>query len=198
MIRTAAVLLVLAATPAAADPAPRVVPQHDATVTYTVSGAAAQSIPFLGGSDAPVPLRLQWGATSSKLMVTSPGRPQRLLVDLPGHTATVLDDSMHAGLALPMRDTDVQNLTMANARFTRRGAETVAGEPCIDWAVQSNRMTGTVCLTPDGIPVRGDGDVNGRHGVFVATSVDRTPVDPAALALPPGYNRIEMPAFGKR
>ena len=201
MTRTLAMLCVLAALPAAAagaEPAPRVLPGRDVTVSYRVSGPAMEAIPFLGAGNAPSDMRLSWNAGSQRLMVSAPGRAQRLLVDLPGHRATVLDDGMRAALFLPMRDTDVQGLTMANARFTRRGTAQVAGERCTEWDVRSNRSAGTVCITGDGVPLRGEGDVNGRHGAFTATAVNTSPVDPAGLAVPAGYNRIEMPSFGGR
>ena len=197
MIR--ALALLVAAVPAwAASPAPRVLPRQDVTVTYRVSGAAADSIPLIGTAGAPTEMRLAWSAAQNRLLVMPVGRPQRLLVDLAGHVATVLDDSLHAALSLPMRDTDVQGLTMANARFTRRGQETIAGETCTDWAVESGRSSGTVCSTEDGVPLRGEGDVNGRHGTFVATAIDHGRVDPAELGVPAGYNRIELPRFGGR
>ena len=199
MIRTLAAFCVAAVVPAqAAPPGPRVLPLHDVTVTYRVSGAAADAIPLLGAQGAPAELRLEWSSGQNRLLVTPTGRSQRLLGDLPGHQATFLDDGMRAALQLPMRDTDVQALTMAHARFTRRGQETVAGETCTDWAVESGRSAGTLCLTDDGVPLRGEGDVNGRHGVFIATAVDRNRVDPADFAQPSGYNRLELPRFGGR
>ena len=210
MIRTLAVLCAISAAPVwptpapaatlaatpATTPAPRVLPRHDVTVTYQVSGAAADAIPVLGTPGSPTELRLVWSAGQNRLLVLPTGRPQRLLVDLPGHQATVLDDGMRVALQLPMRDVDVQALTMANARFTRRGQETVAGEACTDWAVESGRSRGTVCLTEDGVPLRGEGDVNGRHGAFVATVIDHNRVDPSGLSVPAGYNRLELPRFG--
>ena len=193
-----AATVAVAAPALAASPAPRVLPRRDVTVTYRVSGAAADAIPVLGTPGVPTELRLEWSAGHNRLLVAPTGRPQRLLVDLTGHQATVLDDGMRAALQLPMRDADVQALTMANARFTRRGQETVAGESCTDWAVESGRSTGTVCLTEDGVPLRGEGNVNGRPGTFVATAVDHGRVDPADVALPAGYNRLELPRFGGR
>ena len=199
----AAALLAMLAPPAQAqDPrvlAPRVLPQHDVSVAYTVSGAAATAIPSVMANQPGPPgaIRLSWDAAGQRLRAEAEGRGQVALVDLPGHRTTVLDDSLHAALVLPMRETDVQALTMANARFIRRGRETVAGEACTDYAVTARRSAGSVCLTDDGIPLRGEGDVDGKHGAFIATSVVRAAADPAQFTVPPGYNRLEMPRFGR-
>ena len=146
----------------------------------------------------PGPVRLTWDAAGQRLRAEAEGRAQIALVDLPAHRTTVLDQTMRAALLLPMRDTDVQTLTMAGARFSRRGQATVAGQSCTEWAVQSGRGAGTVCLTEDGVALRGEGEVNGKHGAFTATRVDRGNVDPALFAVPPGYNRLELPRFNTR
>ena len=195
---TLALLLLLMAAPAWADTTPRLLPRHDVSVTYQVSGAAAEAIPALGGSGAAGELRLSWDAAHQKLLVTPAGRPQRMIIDLPGHVAIVLDEGMHMALSLPMRDTDVQAMTMAGARFTRRGQAVVAGEACSDWAVQAKHTSGTVCLTDDGVPLRGEGEVNGRHGAFTATAVDHAGARPADFTVPAGFNRLELPKFGAR
>ena len=193
-----AACVAVSVTAAAAAPVPRLVPQHDVTVTYDVSGAAAEAVSPKGAGGAPVSVRLQWSAGQNRLLAAAPGRPQRFLIDVPGHQAVVLDDTARTALILPMRETDVQATVAANARFTRRGQETVAGETCTVWAVDTGRGAGTVCLTEDGVPLRGEGDANGRHSDFVATAVDHGRVDPADVAFPAGYNRIELPRFGGR
>ena len=192
-------VMALLATPAHAE-TPRVLPTHDVSVTYEVSGAAADAIPSLIQNQAGPPgaVRLTWDAAGQRLRAEAEGRAQVAVVELTAHRTTVLDNMLHAALFLPMRDTDVQALTMANARFTRRGRATVAGEACTEWAVQAGREAGTLCLTDDGVPLRGEGDVKGRHGAFTAIRLDRRPSDPALFTVPPGYNRLELPRFNTR
>lgn len=199
-VSACAVLLAAVALPARADAPPRVLPAHDVAVRYRTTGAAADSIPSLAGRGAgPVTeVQLAWDAGGRQLRAEAEGRPQYVIVNLPGHRTTVLDDGMHAALLLPMRDTDVEALTMANARFTRRGSETVAGERCTDWAVQSARGTGTVCLTEDGVPLRGDGTVNGRAGAFTATRIDRGALPAETFTVPAGYTLLELPRLNTR
>lgn len=197
-MKAVAALLVVATTMAAsigalAQERPRVQPTRDVTVTYRVDGDAAQAIP--GGIDGP--LRVSWDAAGQRLRAAPAGRPQAIIVDLPRHTASLVDDAMRAVLALPVRSADLNPLVMDGARFTRAGTATVAGLSCTTWAVQAKRGNGTVCLTADGVPLRGEGSINGRPGSFTATSVAYGPVAPDLFTAPPGYFAMNFPSFGR-
>ena len=189
-------LPMVAATMAQAAPPdrPRVQPDRDVTVTYRLEGAATQAIP--GGVDGP--LRLSWDAAGQRLRAEPANRPQAVIVDLPRHTASVVDDAMHAVLTLPVRERDLQPLTLDGVGMTRRGTDTVAGHPCTTWAMQSKRGTGTVCLTPGGVALRAEGDIDGRHGSFTATNVLYGAVAADLFTAPPGYMTLNIPDFGKK
>ncbi len=182
--------------PAAPPPQdrPRVQPDRDVTVTYRVEGAAQQVLP--GGVDGP--LRLSWDAAGQRLRAEPADRPQAVIVDLPRHTASVVDDTMHAVLTLPVRERDLQPLTLDGVQLTRRGADTVAGRACTTWAMQAKRGSGTVCLTPDGVALRAEGEIDGRHGSFTATDVTYGAVAAALFTVPPGYLTLAIPDFGKK
>lgn len=189
----AALLLVpLRASPAAAQERPPVPPTRDVAVTYRVSGAAAQAIP--GG--VPGALRLTWNAGAQALRVEADGRSQSMLVDVRARSATVLDQGTRTALVLPARARDLQALTLDGARLTRRGRDSVAGHACTLYDVQSDRGRGTLCLTADGVPLRGGGEVNGKPGGFVATAVAYGPQPAEAFRTPPGYARLDMNRLG--
>jgi len=188
-----AALLACCGTAAAQD-RPLVQPTRDVTVTYRVEDAAASVIP--GGIDGP--LRLSWDAARQRLRAEAEGRPQAVLVDLPNRTATLLDDTMRAVVALPVRERDLQPLTLNGARLTRRGQDSVAGLACTTWDVQASRGAGTVCLTADGVALRAEGAVDGRRGSFTATSVRYGGVGPGLFAVPPGYFSLNIPNFGRQ
>ena len=197
-MRLAAALLTLVSIMSAskgtsAQERPRVQPTRDVTVTYRVEGAAAQAIP--GGTDGP--LRVSWDAAGQRLRAAPERRPQAVIVDLPRHTAALIDDAMHAVLALPVRPADLNPLATDGARFTRRGLATVAGFACVTWAVEAKRGAGTVCLTADGVALRGEGTVNGRQGSFIATSVAYGPVAADLFSPPPGYFAMNFPSLGR-
>ncbi len=186
-------LLAAAGTSAAQD-RPMLQPSRDVTITYRVEGAAASAIP--GGIDGP--LRLSWDAAHQRLRAEAEGRPQAVLVDLPNHTATMLDDAMRAAVALPVRERDLQPLTLAGARLTRRGAGNVAGMACTNWDVASHRGAGTICLTVDGVALRADGAMDGQKGSFTATSVRYGEVAPGLFKAPPGYFALDLAGLGRR
>jgi len=186
-----AAFLLLAAAAQAQD-RPLLQPSRDVTVTYQVDGAAVSSVP--GGIDGP--LRVSWDSARQRLRADAASRPQAILVDLPHRTATVLDSTMRAAVALPVRERDLQPLTLAGARMTRRGEDKVAGLACTVWDVQSARGTGTVCVTADGVPLRADGAVDGRRGSFTAASVVYGAVAPGLFAPPPGYFNLNIPKPG--
>ena len=188
-----ALLPLLAAGAVAAQDRPLLQPTRDVTVTYRVEGAAAEVVP--GGVDGP--LRLSWDAARQRLRAEADGRTQAVLVDLPHRTAVVLDTAMRAVVALPLREKDLQPLTLDGARLTRRGRATVAGLACTTWDVQARRGTGTVCLTADGVALRAEGAVDGRQGSFTATDVAFGAVAPGLFAVPPGYFSLNLPAFGR-
>lgn len=180
--------LLLVAAPAAAQPAPRILPARDVAVTYRVSGAAAATVP--GG--IPGALRLAWDADGERLRAEAEGRTQAALVDLRAQTANVVDSATRSALALPMRQSDVTAVTLRGAKLTRRGRDTVAGLSCTTYAVETSRGSGTVCLTEDGVPLSGEGTVDGRAGSFTATQVAYGKQPDALFRVPPGYIRLDM------
>ena len=168
-------------------------PARDVAVTYRLDGAAADILP--GG---PVgALRLFWDAAGQRMRLEADGRPQTLLVDLRARGAQIVDSGLRSYVALPVRDAEMQAITLSGAQMTRQGAETIATLACTVWAVQSPRGTGTVCLTADGVALRATGDVDGRRGGFTATDV-RYAAQPARLfQVPAGYMSFSIPGLGR-
>lgn len=187
----AAILLLPAG--AMAQPRPLVQPTRDVTVTYQVDGAARQAIP--GGIDGP--LRLSWDAAGQRLRADSPSRPQAVIVDLPKRTATVLDPALRAALPLPVRERSLKALALDGVQLARRGPGSAAGLACTTWAVHAEHGDGTVCLTPDGVALRGEGTVDGRRGSFVATDVTYGAVAPDLFKVPGGYLSLSFSNFGR-
>ena len=178
---------------AAAQARPRLQPDRDVTVTYQVEGAAASAVP--GG--IPGALRLSWDAEGQRLRAEPEGRTQAVLVDFRAEAAQVLDATLRSALSLPVREGDLQPLTLQGARLTRRGNDAVAGLPCTAWDVQSGRGNGVVCLTADGVALRASGEVDGRRGAFTALSVAYGALPDELFSVPPGYMQLSLPSFGR-
>ena len=185
----------LAALPAVAraEDRPRIQPSRDVAVTYRVEGDAASAVP--GG--IPGALRLSWDAAGQRLRAEPEGRTQAVIVDLRAHSVQMMDTVLRSAFTLPVRDADLEPLTLDGARLTRRGEEVVAGLPCTDWAVQSPRGAGTVCLTADGVTLRAAGEVDGRRGAFTASSVSYGPQREGLFRVPPDYMQFSMPKLGR-
>lgn len=196
MIPAVAMLLVLllsTSTSSAVEDRPLVQPSRDVAVTYRVEGAAASVVP--GG--IPGALRLSWDAAGQRLRAEPEGRTQTIIVNLRAHSAQLMDSILRSALTLPVQDGDLQPLTLDGARLTQRGTDTVAGLPCTTWAVQSRRGAGTVCFTADGVALRADGQVDGQHGAFTASSVSYGPQPDELFRVPAEYLQLSIPKFGR-
>ncbi len=183
----------LLAGTAAAQPAVPTVPTSDVTVTYRIEGGIREAVP--GG--LPPTVTLRWDAARQRLRVEAPGRSQVLQVDLAAPRAQLLDTALHGVITLPIRPGDVSPITLRDARLTRRGQAVVAGLPCTEYDVAAKRGTGTVCLTGDGVALRGAGNADGRRGSFEALTVAAGPVPPGAFEVPPGTMRLAIPGLAQ-
>ncbi|MDP9095977.1 MAG: hypothetical protein M3N26_05395 [Pseudomonadota bacterium] len=181
-----------ACTPALAFAAPPTLPTHDVSVTYRLQGAMRASVP--GG--LPEVVRLAWDAGARRLRVEPEGRHQVLLVNLTVPRAELIDTGMHGVLTLPMRPKDIEPLTLQDATLTARGKAVVAGLGCTEYDVAAKRGRGVVCLTADGVALRGSGTVDGKRGEFTAMSVVPGPLPAGSFDVPSGYMHLAFPGLG--
>lgn len=168
---------------------PPTLPSRDVAVTYQVSGVAADALP--GG--APGALRLAWDAAGRRLHVGAAGQRQSAIVDLGAGTAMILDAGSHTALVLPLGTRAADSIVLSGARFRRGGTERVAGHDCTDYAVQDPHGSGTLCITADGVPLRGDGTWNGQAGRFTAVRVDYGSQPDGLFRPPPGFLQLSLP-----
>jgi hypothetical protein len=185
-----AVLLSCWALPASVLPAsavapvgPRLQPVRDVVVNYIVQGPALDLLP--GG--IPGPVRLSWDAAGQRVRAEVAGRSQVALLDLRAHTSHAIDTTMRVVLPVPIRTADLQPLTLEGARLTPKGSDTVAGLSCTVYSVEGSGRPGTVCLTADGVPLRGQGDFHGKPGTFKATQVVFGKLPDSLFTVPEGY-----------
>ena len=135
---------------------------------------------------SPGPLRLSWDAAGQRVRAEAEGRSQIALLDLKNHTSQAIDTTLRLVLPLPIKASDLQPLTLEGARLTPRGRDTIAGLPCTTYTVQAT-TPGSVCLTPDGVPLRGQGEISGKPGTFTATAVQYGRLPPDLFEIPRGY-----------
>ena len=173
MTRLLTLLLVAVPIAAGAQPAPLVQPSRDVTARYAVTGEAASLLP--GG--LPGPVTLSWDAARQRVRAEAEGRNQVAVVDLRTRSGQVFDSALRIVLPLKLRPGALGPLSPDAARLQPRGRDTVAGLPCTEYAIDG-RNPGMVCLTADGVPLRGSGTVEGKPGRFTALSVAYGPVPP--------------------
>ena len=178
-----------AAAPGVKPAPPLTRPTRDVVVTYAVEGQALSAIP--GGVSGPV--RLSWDAAGQRIRAEAEGRSQVALIDLRARAGQAFDTTLRVVLPLPIRPGDIQPLTLDGARLTPRGKEVVAGLSCNAYAVETGQGNGSVCLTPDGVALRGQGLVDGKPGTFKALSVSYGALPPTLFQVPPGYVALGGP-----
>ena len=159
------------------------------TATYQLGGALADQIP--GG--APDGVRLEWDAAGQRLRADPVRRPNYAILDLTRRVAQLVFPQQSGVLELPLRGGDAQSLLAgADVQFTRRGASRVLGLDCTEWRVQSRKLSGTGCVTADGVVLRADVTYDGRPGTATATSVTRGAIAPDRFTVPANFFRLPL------
>ncbi|WP_419896821.1 hypothetical protein [Roseomonas sp. USHLN139] len=177
--------LLLALPAAAQQPAPaQLRPQRDVAVTYRLTT----------GNRPPQTVTASWLTTAQRLRVEPPGLPGWILLDLPSSQARMVMDSTRMVVRLPGKGPwPMLDRLPPGARMTAAGSATVAGLRCTNWQVASREGNGEVCLTADGVMLRGSGVHDGQQGSLEATAVAYGAQDPARFQVPPGYQAVSLP-----
>ena len=80
----------------------------------------------------------------------------------------------------------------SSMRYVRQGQDSVAGVPCTVWSVSSAQVTGSACVTEDGVLLRGDGTAqNGGRTTLVASEVRYDYQPPGLFEPPAGYQKMD-------
>ncbi len=170
----------------AADDHPPYLPSKDVSVVYSLE----RKMP--GG---PTEAHMYYQAATSRMRLDAPGQQGYVIIDRAKGRMMIVMTNQHLFMETPL-NVDMASGFLLNdqMKFQRLGPETVAGQSCTDWQVQSSRANGLVCITEDGVLLKGHGqDKDGGAGALVATAVSYQP-QPADLFAPPaGYNRVPMP-----
>ena len=157
-------------------------PTRDVVVSYRVDGPAVSLIP--GG--LPGPVRLSWDAARRRVRAEADGRSQIAIIGLASRAGQLIDMNLRIAIPFHVRAKDLQPLTLANAQLEPVGRQTVAGLQCTNYRVEAEGGPGSVCLTDDGVPLAGGGEVEGKAGRFTAISVEYGKLPPDLFMAPPG------------
>ncbi|MFC7736785.1 hypothetical protein ACFQX4_13205 [Roseomonas sp. GCM10028921] len=192
-MRRLILMLALAAIPAMAEaqssgggPAgarPASFPTRDVAVTYRVLGNAAPQ--------APREFSVAALASEGRLRVESPSLPAWGLTDRRTGRTEMVMDAMRVVSPSPLRQEEAMRyIRLAEtARLTRAGTASQAGHSCTNYRWEERGQSGTVCLTADGVLLRG---VNDRGEGVEAARVEYARQDPARFRVPEGYRRVDL------
>lgn len=178
---TVAALLAVFASQAAFAETPRFLPRHDAAITYRADG----SDPLM-----PQSLTMRYFAAGERLRIEG-GPLGYLLVDRPMERVELVMPQPKLVLEMPPGAGITQGFILSDQfQFERQGTDHVLGRACTVYAVTAPRAHGVVCLTSDGLLLRGQGQGrDGRQARIVAVSITSA-TQPAGLFTPPDSYRI--------
>ncbi len=176
-MRYAAAGLLLLTAPAWAQDRPATAPTRDVDVTYRM-GSPEPNGP-------PLAQRMRWSVAAAKLRVDPPTPGLYMIVDYRAHRMAVVKTADRAVLDAPA----AAGLPgQPGNRYTRHGADTVAGLGCTNWdTVDTSGQASTLCMTADGVLLRAS---QGSVPLLEAVSVAYAPQDPAAFVPPDGFRHI--------
>jgi hypothetical protein len=172
---------------AAAEDRPLLMPTRDVEVTYAVHAPQA---------GAPREAHLFYSAELKKVRLDA--SPQSYLVmDQQARLLTVVMPQQHIYMQSPLKP-EMANSILLNlnpqVRFTRKGTDTVAGQPCTVWDVQAPQGSGQVCVSADGVLLRGTGhDKDGNTSGLEATAVSYAHQPESLFTLPAGFQKLNLP-----
>jgi hypothetical protein len=177
-----AVLLILA-SPVAAQERPQLVPSRDVSVAYRTSGG--------NQAGQPPEMRMSWLVARGLLRVDFGGQGY-LVTDTRGAQGFVVMEAQRMVMELPAGQNPAAGAMLReNARYTREGADRVAGLACTIWRIELEGQTSRACLTADGVMLRATGGNQPGEGTLEAISVTPGPQDPARFERPAGYGSVQ-------
>ncbi len=162
----------------------KLLPDRDVTVQYTVTAPGRQ----------PHDYDVSFSAESKRLRIDDPARGLWFLVDLRTAGVMMVVPTMRVVVTAP----DIANLTAIlqsakAARFTPIGQATIAGLRCTRYLVLSKQVTGTTCLTHNGIALAVSGKDSHGSAQVIADSVTEATIPIGSLVPPPGFSTVALP-----
>lgn len=192
MRRTALLLTLALAAPAAAQEPPRV-PTRDYAATYAMTGF---------GTEAPKTMQMSFSAATKRQRIdmAEAGQNVSMIMELGGQRMWVLEHDSRMAMELARGAGAGSDVPISpideDATLTRVGTDRVAGLACTVYrVVRQGKPQGTACVTEHGIMLRGEFEEDGERGRMEATrvSLDRQPAE--RFQVPPGYQTMQMPAM---
>lgn len=182
---------------------PPLAPARDAVIVYTFQPRPTERDLKEGAKpDTPVQTRyvqVLYSGDGGLLRVNYLADPQgsatrgAVIINRAAQEVLVLLNTRHVYTRLVQQD-GVRNpfLLDLSMHFTRKGTDTVAGQPCTVWQAYSALGAAQACVTADGFVLEQDGvDVDGLNGQLKAVSVSYEAVPASAFQPPEGFMEVK-------
>lgn len=172
------------ASPALASAMPNLIPTHDISGTYLVTG-----------QQGPKLMKVAYSKSANTLRIDPPGGQAYILYDF---------STKDGKMVLPQMQRYMDRPEMANradaiegkadgddVTITKAGTETIAGHECTDYtaANKTKNTSATLCVTDDGVLLK----LASANGSAVAQTISYGTVPPASVQVPAGYTPFVMP-----
>ena len=181
-----AMIILAFSLPALAQEPPRLFPSRDVAVTYRVSGAGPMQ-------ELTMELTMAWAVAPRLIRVEVPGMGYSI-ADFAGQKGfMVMQIPQPMVMDIPMAQAASHMSALESARFTKLGADRVAGFACTNWRHEGPQGSGRCCVTDDGVMLRFQGSAQGVQVAYEALRVTYGPQDIARFQRPAGVPSMQMP-----
>ena len=145
-----------------------------------------------------MPLSVEKGGRTcnNSLRIDPPNGQGYMLIDPDSSRVTVVMPAQRVYTALPGGGGMVQMPVPGQGSYKKTGTDTIAGLSCTVYDASGTGHDGQVCLTADGVLLRGVTMENGARQTMEAVKVTYAP-QPASLFEPPAdFMKLDIPAVG--
>ena len=181
---TAGTLCLGMAVPAVAQEHPLTQPSRDVMVEYHVESKEA-------GPQRPRDVRMYFTDQGNKMRVEGSGQPGYAVMDRGAGRMMVVMPEQRMYMEMPLDPKRMMGFDSKDGTFTRHGTDTVAGYTCNVYDAQTERHSGQVCITDDGVMLRARSNDNNEGGNLEATKVVYGSQQASLFAPPAGYQKFE-------
>ena len=190
-IVVAAIAVTVSGGIAAAQNRPSIAPTKDVTVEYSYKATPRNGAPAQQGQS-----KIATTAGGKQIRVEGFGPAGYMIIDRAGGHTMMVMDAQHMYMEMPFDPARAGPFAMRESmKFARKGTDTVAGAKCTVWDVQGDQGNGTVCITDDGVLLRGESSGPDGQVVMTATGVSYAPLAATVFQAPAGYQKMQAPGM---
>lgn len=177
--------------PAFAGDTPLLKPGKDVVIDYRTTGTARGP---MGGGDGI--LKMYFGNKGAAMRIDPPNGQGYMIVEPDSGRMTVVVPAQQVYMTMPDGPSLGPIPAPGQGTYKKTGTDTIAGLPCTAYDTSGTGQDGQVCLTDDGVLLRGWSIQDGARQTMEAVTVTYAAQPAALFAPPPGFTKLDMPGIG--